>query len=429
MTASDATPRRIHTMIPRNKKFALFALLGAATLGAQPAAPTPPPAPISFQDAVTHGKVSVNTRLRYEHVDQAGTADAEALTARLRLGYTTQLHQGFQAMIEGEAAIPLIKDYYDGTGTNASNYAVVGDPEVYQVNQAWLAYTSGKTKGSLGRQKIIFDNARFVGDVGWRQNDQTFDAFVLQDKTLAKTTLTYAYLDRVNRIFDGTGAQPNWDSKSHLFNASSVGLPLGTLTAYAYLMEFDTKSLPARAGVRNQSNQTFGLSLAGGRPLSKNVKTSYRFEYARQSDFGESTLNYSTNYYLAELGGGYRTHSLALGYEALGSDNNTGFRTPLATLHAFNGWADVFLATPAAGLTDTYVKAGTVLPGKINLTAFYHVFGTDTGPSQLGREADLVMSYPLNKRVSLTAKGAKFWSDQAGFGDRTKVWFQADIAF
>ena len=416
-------------MISRSKKFALITLLGAATLGAQPAATPPPPAPISFQDAVTHGKVSVNTRLRYEHVDQAGNADAEALTARLRLGYTTQLHQGFQAMIEGEAVSPLINDYYDGTGTNASNYAVIADPEKYQVNQAWLAYTSGKTKGTLGRQKIVLDNARFVGDVGWRQNDQTFDAFVLQDKSLAKTTLTYAYLDRVNRIFDGTSAQPDWDSKSHVFNASSVGLPVGTLTAYAYLMEFDTKSLAARAGVRNQSNQTYGLSLAGGRPLSTNVKASYRFEYARQSDYGQSTLNHRSDYYLAELGAGVRTHSLALGYEVLGSDNNIGFRTPLATLHAFNGWADVFLATPAAGLTDTYVKAGTVLPGKINLTAFYHVFGTDNGPSQLGREADLVMSYPVNKRVSLTVKGAKFWSDQAGFAARTKLWFQADVAF
>jgi hypothetical protein len=416
-------------MISRRKSLALVTLWGAVSLCAQPTAPTPPPEPISFQDAITRGKVSVNTRLRYEHVDQAGTADAEALTARLRIGYATQLHRGFQAMIEGEAATPLIKDYYDGTGTNASNYAVVADPEVYQVNQAWFAYTSGKTKGTLGRQKIVLDNARFVGDVSWRQNDQTFDAFVLQDKSLAKTTLTYAYLDGVNRIFDGTSAQPDWDSKSHLFNASSVGLPVGTLTAYAYLMEFDTKSLPARAGVRNQSNQTYGLSLAGGRPLSPKVKASYRFEYARQSDYGQSTLSHRSDYYLAELGAGFQTHSLALGYEVLGSDNNIGFRTPLATLHAFNGWADVFLATPAAGLTDTYVKVGTVLPRKIGLTAFYHVFGTDNGPSQLGREADLVMSYQLNKRISFTVKGAKFWSDQAGFAARTKLWFQADVAF
>ena len=42
------------------------------------------------------------------------------------------------------------------------------------------------------------------------------------------------------------------------------------------------------------------------------------------------------------------------GYELLGSDGVTvAFSTPLATLHAFEGWADKFLATPAAGITDS----------------------------------------------------------------------------
>ena len=36
-----------------------------------------------------------------------------------------------------------------------------------------------------------------------------------------------------------------------------------------------------------------------------------------------------------------------LGYEELGSNAGLyGLQTPLATLHAFNGWADKFLVTP-----------------------------------------------------------------------------------
>ncbi len=404
---------------------ALIATLGAATLAAQQA----PEAPASFTDAITKGKVSVNARVRYEHVDQQFTNDAEALTVRLRLGYTTKAYNGFQAMIEGEAVTPLINDYFDGTGTNSGGHAVIADPEVYNVNQAWLSYTYGKTKGTLGRQKIILDNARFVGDVGWRQNDQTFDALVVQDKTFEKTTLTYGYVDRVNRIFDNSGTQRDWHSDSHLLNASYAGLPFGVLTGYAYLLDFDAHGA-GQPGALGASSQTYGLSLAGTRPITSDVKLAYRLEYARQSDYGDNPVSYDANYYLGELGFICKGSTFAAGYEVLGSDNGiAGFRTPIATLHAHNGWADVFLNTPAQGLTDTYLKYSTTLPGKVNLLAFYHFFGTEDGPSQIGQEFDVMATYKVNKELSFTAKYAKFWSDEAGFADRTKIWLQADYAF
>ncbi|HEY9247977.1 MAG TPA: alginate export family protein, partial [Rariglobus sp.] len=401
-------------------------------------------APASFTDALTQGKVSINARLRYESVEQDSQQDADALTARLRLGYATKVFKGFQAMIEGEAVTPIIDDYFDGTGTNsAPPTATVADPEVYNVNQAWVSYSREKTKGTLGRQRLVLDNARFVGDVGWRQNDQTFDALVLQDKTFEKLTLTYGYVSYVNRVFDNeTGptaasTQLNWRSDSHILNASYAGLPFGTLTGYAYLLDFDAHGL-GQAAARANSTQTYGLSLAGTRPVAKDLKASYRLEYALQSDYAGNPFpgGYSADYYAAEVGAAYQAFSLAAGYEVLGSDDGlTGFKTPLATLHAFNGWADVFLNTPSAGLTDTYVKAGATLPGNTTLTAFYHFFGTEDAQSQIGREFDVVATYKLNKQLSFTAKVAKYWSDQtavagvASNADRTKFWLQADYAY
>jgi Alginate export len=412
---------------------ALLATIGAGTLIAQPAA-----APASFSDALTQGKVSINARLRYEFVDQDLQQDADALTARLRLGYTTKLYKGFQAMVEGEAVTPIVDDYFDGTGVNsAPATATVADPEVYNINQAWAAYTYAKTKGTLGRQKLVLDNARFVGDVAWRQNDQTFDAFVVQDKSFDKTTLTYGYLDGINRIFDDSVGQPDWDSQSHILNASYAGLPVGTLTAYGYILDFDANAPAAvQTGVRNNSTATYGLSFVGSKPVTKDLKATYRLEYATQSDYGDSTLSYDADYYVAELGGAYKAYTLVAGYEVLGSDNGlVGFKTPLATLHAFNGWADVFLNTPNAGLTDTYVKFGAKVPGPVQLLAAYHVFGTQEAQSQIGQECDLLAVYKLNKQLSFTAKAAKYWSDetlvQAGFNnnDRTKFWLQADYAY
>jgi hypothetical protein len=415
----------------------LAATLGlAASAHGQTPAPAAAPASVSFADALTQGKVNINGRLRYESVEQDGLQDADAVTARLRLGYTTKAYKGFQAMVEGEAVSPLTNDYYDGTGPNTvPPTATVADPEVYNLNQAWLSYTFEKTKGTLGRQKIVLDNARFVGDVGWRQNDQTFDAFLLQDKSLDKTTLTYGYIDYVNRVFDNSVNQQNWHSDSHLINVSYAGLPIGTLTGYAYLLDLDSQGL-SKAGANGASCQTYGVSLVGTKPVTKKLKASYRLEYATQADYGDNATDYSADYYVAELGAAYDTYTFGAGYEVLGSDKGTvGFKTPLATLHAFNGWADVFLNTPAAGLTDTYVKAGTTLPGAVGLTAFYHIFGTEDGAATLGEEFDIVATYKLNKQLSFTAKAAKYWSDQASVlpafnnADRTKLWLQTDYAF
>ena len=60
----------------------------------------------------------------------------------------------------------------------------------------------------------------------------------------------------------------------------------------------------------------------------------------------------------------------------LASDNSQGFRTPLATLHAFNGWADLFLDTPPDGLSDIYVRGGLDI-AKWVIDARFHSFRSD----------------------------------------------------
>ena len=400
--------------------FACTLLVGAATASAAE--------PASLGDAVAQGKFALTARLRYESVNQAGTADARAFTLRTRLGFTTAAWQGFEVMLEGENTAPLgRKDYYDGTGFNTAGRATIADPEITQLNQAWVSFTEGKTKFTVGRQRLVLDNARFVGDVGWRQNMQTFDAAVLQDKSVDQLALTYAYLNRINRVFDNSGTQPDYHSRSHLFNASYAGFKPVTFTGYLHLLDF-TNNL---AAVRNSSTQTFGLSLTGASPLTTGTKLTYRAEFARQSGYGRSVLSYTADYYLLEAGVSCKTCGLAAGYEVLGSDHNQGFRTPLATLHAMNGWADVFLTTPAAGLNDFYLKATAKLPGGADFAAFYHSFGTDRGPTFLGDEVDLFATYKVNKQFTLGAKYASFRSAQSGaaFASRDKIWLQVEFAY
>lgn len=390
------------------------------TSGATAASDNPP---ATFADAFAQGKVSLNVRARYEGVDQTGLKDAEALTLRTRLGFTTAPYQGLKAMVEFENIASPDGDRYSQAGLNpgGTGRAVVADPEGSEVNQAWLAYTSGKTVATLGRQRLVLDNVRFVGDVGWRQNAQTFDGFVLSDKTFDKTTLTYGYLSRINRVFGDDHALGNWDSDSHVLNASYAGLKAGTLTGYAYLLDFENAAA--------QSCATYGVSFAGATPLTDAVKFTYRLEAATQSDYGSSALNYTTSYYTVELGVASKPGALAIGYEELGSDGGVSFRTPLATLHAFNGWADMFLATPANGIEDTYVKAAANLPGGIGFLAFYHKFTAARLGADYGTELDLQLTRKFGKFVTGVVKYASFDRDSTAFADVDKFWVMAEFNF
>lgn len=377
----------------------------------------------SIGSALTQGKVSANARLRYESAEQTGLKDSAALTMRTRLGYTTAPLQGWKAMVEAENVLAVNGDSYNQAGLNAAGVGrvAIADPETTEINQVWLAFTEEQTTATLGRQRLVLDNARFVGDVGWRQNQQTFDAVTLQDKSLPQTTLTYAYLWQVNRIFGREHPQGRYDSNSSLLNASYAGFAAGTITGYAYLLDFDNAA--------TQSCATYGFSFTGARKLTDSTKLTYRAEVATQSDYGSSTLAYRATFLSLEAGVAGKPGSLALGYEVLGSDGGVSFRTPLATLHAFDGWADLFLTTPGNGLRDTYLKAGLALPEGFNLLGFYHVFTADRLGADYGKEIDLQVSRKFSAAITGTLKYARFSRDLATLPDVTKFWLQLDYTY
>src|SRR3546814_12894255 len=81
----------------------------------------------------------------------------------------------------------------------------------------------------------------------------------------------------------------------------------------------------------------------------------------------------------------WQTFSLNGNYEVLGSDAGVfAFQKPLATLHKFQGWADLFLTTPSAGGRDlnfTLTKKFPAIPDlpALSETNAYHKFESDIG--------------------------------------------------
>ncbi len=374
----------------------------------------------------------IDLRYRFENVDQSGLAkEANASTLRTKLGYKTGKLYDFSATVEVEDVTYLGDDNFNDTINGKTTYPTVADPDSTEINHAFLTYTGiADTVLQVGRQPHNLDNQRFIGTVGWRQNDQTYDSAAIINSSIPDTTLIYSFVKNVNRIFSGEHPLGDLDTNTHVINASYSGIPYGKLTGYGYLIDLNDSA------VFGLSSKTFGVRFAGDAEVQKDVKLLYTAEYARQSDYADNPTNYSADYYDVEGGVSFKGLAARVGYEVLGSDNGgtVSFQTPLATLHKFNGWADKFLTTPAAGLEDLYAGAsykvngtGSAIDGT-KLAVVYHDFSADTGGADYGTEWDASIGQTFMDHYSLLLKYADYNADTFAT-DTQKIWVQLGIKF
>jgi hypothetical protein len=375
--------------------------------------------------ATTGGKAYANFNLRHEGVSQDNPLqDASALTLRTRLGYESGVFNGFSALLELEDSriVGGQDDYTVGpTGFNPGEYSDIADPETTELDQGFLQYDSGRSLTvRLGRQVIAYDDHRFVGHVGWRQDRQTFDALTARYRPTQSLILSYGYVTRRNRIF---AEDTDLDSRDHFLNAA-YATPLGTITGYGYLLEIDNAP--------SNGLDTWGLRLNGEKGLDR-LSLLYVLEYASQeSDAAGSSFD--ADYFLVEAGVAFDRMTVKLGYELLGSDGGRyGFSTPLATLHKFNGWSDQFLGTPAEGLEDAYVSLNGKL-GNVSWILAYHDFSADAPGASVddfGSEIDIQLTRSLTNHVSLGLKYAAYDAGDpaAGKVDTDKLWAWLTLEF
>lgn len=141
------------------------------------------------------GKLRRNLRYRIEHVEQDGLKSTTGDPIRLRLGYLTPKFKGFQGFAEFEGNTPLFADDYNDSTNNKTEYAVIADPSKGELNQGWLSFEAIlDTFFKGGRQRILLDNQRFVGNVGWRQMEQTFDAVNLLNTSFKGLSANATYI-------------------------------------------------------------------------------------------------------------------------------------------------------------------------------------------------------------------------------------------
>ena len=200
----------------------------------------------------------------------------------------------------------------------------------------------------------------------------------------------------MNRIF-GSDAIVNFDyvkSDTHLLNLSYTGIVGLKLGGYAYLMEFDEKP--------NWDNNTFGVSAA-----KTLCGIDFYGELAWQDDAGFASDS-DAFYVHATATKAFGSQSLSFGIESLGA----GFKTSLATLHAFNGFADAFLLGRSEGthngLTDTYVSHTIPLCWGLKWTNSLHAYGDNEISTGYCWEFDSVLVKKFDDHFTAIAKFAYF---------------------
>lgn len=371
-------------------------------------------------DAAIGGKPTLDVNFRWENAKADGLQTSNAATVRTRLGYQTKPFQGVSGFFEFEnVASPSASSYFDAVEQGDRNKTPIADPEIIQANRFWLNLDQKGVFGienfhvqlKTGRQRIKLDDDRWIGNVGWRQNEQTFDATRFQTNLGVKNlNFQYIFSWEVNRIFGDevtTGNRGDFGMRSHWLNASYSFGPKLKAVGFAYLIDASSASF---AGFATNSSNTYGTRLTGTIPVTEKFSVSYQGSYAYQTDAADNAVDYDANYYLvdghfkfAPVGG------IGVGYEVLGTDNGRArIITPFSTAHKFNGFADVFLNNGGLrGLRDLYVYLTPNLSSiskKWKFKFAFHQFYDDQGGDNLGQEYDIVTVYKLNKYVSFLYK-------------------------
>ncbi|MDR6625248.1 alginate export family protein [Caulobacter segnis] len=412
--------------------------------------PPPPPAPRpTISEQIGAGKLILEVRARYETVDQTRTATlrdpADAFTVRTRLGWETAEWKGLKGLIEFEDVRQAGPEHYAVNvpgattpplnGADKARYPVVNDPDVTELNRAQLTWTpNAALQVTAGRQRILLDDQRFVGNVGWRQDEQTFDA-VRADMALGRFKATYAYVTHINRIL---GELRDWDSDSHLFNATWSPAEALRLQGFVYALDFGNSPV--------NSSITKGAKVSGKTWLGL-YQLAYNATWARQSDYHHNTPDFSLDYFGADLAATFDIYTAKVSYESLEGDGTRGFTTPLATVHAFNGWSDAFVSPGGNksfvdGLEDLNV-ALNVKPRfratyffNTDLVARYHAFDDQRTGADLGHEWDLQFTAAITTKLSVQLKYADFQRAKtvpvgtaAPPASRTKTWLTLEYKF
>lgn len=363
---------------------------------------------------------------------QENENSGKAMSALGRVSLSSQWSDSFSTFIEVDHVETGYQNQYSD-GVRFNGQPLIPDVPGSDLNQLHAQLKLGAWAFTLGRQAIAFDNQRFVGSVSIWQNEQTFDAFLLERSLFRASTFEYAYIDNANRIF-GNDAGPVLTESDINFVSNNGVRPLTNLGDHeqnTHLMRLELNEMDYSKFVfysyfiNNKdavaaSSDTLG---AHYRFKIKPNKLQYRIELeAAAQERTEVANTPNLPYYRLDVGLALQSIEFSAQRESLGAKNGSAFFTPLATLHDFHGWADKFNFPPSNGLVDDLLKVKwRITPFKFDLR--YHRFASEEGNVDFGDETDFdIIFKPAKKHlVLLRFSDFRAANESQGLSDERRV--------
>ena len=140
---------------------------------------------------------------------------------------------------------------FNSTRNGKTSYSTVADPEKAELNQLWISFNGiPDTVIKGGRQRIKLDDDRFIGNVGWRQMETTFDSVLIThtNQQLFGLVINAGYIGNVSTFTDTTE-----NINAPILNISYKLGDYGNIIGYGYWLDYTEKEN------YEKSSETYGL--------------------------------------------------------------------------------------------------------------------------------------------------------------------------
>ncbi len=288
------------------------------------------------------------------------------------------------------------------------------DPALANVYEAWAEYKlSSKWAVKAGRQELNYDNARFLGNLGWAQQGRSHDALLLTFK-------------------DSSGTQ------LHVGGAFNQNVPFepGKLASTFYSGVNNYKTIQYAWLHKDIGNSNFSVLVFNDGRQAADSTMNFRQTYGffGNTKVGSVKLQGELYYQGGKNGGGTDVSAymialnatlptkitpLTIGFDYLSGteatdDKDKSFAPLYGTNHKFYGLMDYFyVGNPHnaggknIGLVDIFLKTNFKLSEKSSLMGHLHYFsspvsiktldGSGDASTGLGTEIDLVWNVNMSK--------------------------------
>jgi len=385
-------------------------------------------------------------RFRPEFRDGQGAPLPKTANPAFFISQRTRLNIGYQMYrLKMGVAIQDVRVW--GQDVSTINKTTTQNNNGLMLHEAWaeilLTDTALINKSfslKIGRQELVYDDQRLIGNLDWLQQGRQFDAALLKYETQSWNIHLAAAYNQNQENSSGTvynstppGNYPASTNGAGMYKSLEflyIGKKLksGNASFLFFSDQFSKYSIDTlnSTPVKIYTSGTMARVTTG--LFFTNVFHKIGITASGYFQFGESSSGKQISAGLGSLFAQYffsKQFNAGVGvdYTSGGSHGNTNntFDPLYGTPHKFWGLMDYFYAASpfgGGGLTDYYLKIKNKISDKAWLTADFHQFNSATSINtttindkiNFGQELDIICSYNITREINVQGGYGHFWS-------------------